>query len=249
MADDVAPTRPATDDLAEVGTTQHDASTTSHEPGTVIAVEPTEDGGGSDSDDSGTAVVTPSQTILTPYGTIMLHMLYDREYSYRRRRGARGGAPTVGDTRIYFWYPPLRPFVRDDLLDPAAPTSGTHRDFADGLRNCLEGRNHGKEVMIWASVASRNIFTRLEHNTLVRDAIAGKAATCALLPGCVWCGIPCGVGCEGFNDWTGPEGWPINFRCGRPVCSKCEAAMGVCDSCCFWVGLGELLRSPDLLED
>ena len=236
MADDVAPTRPATDDLAEVGTTQHDASTTSHEPGTVIEVEPTEDGG-SDSDDSALWTDVVTQSVPTPYGTIMLHKHYDREYSYRRRHGARGGAPTVGDTRCYFWYPPLRPFVRDDPV------------FAQGLRDCLEGRKHGREDMIWATAASRDIFTRIRHDTLVRDAKAGEAATCALLPGCIWCGKPCGGWCKGFNDWTGPERWPINFTCGRPVCSKCEAAMGVCDLCCFWVGLGELLRSPDLMED
>ena len=225
------------DDPTEVDTTQRDASTTSDEPDAPTEVEPTE-GDGSDSDDSAlrTGVVTPSQSFPTRYGAITLHMLYDREYSYRRRRGARRGAPTVGDTRCYFWSPPLRPFERDD------------RVFADGLRNCLEGRKHGGERWIWATLAARHIFTSNRHATLVRDAIACREPTCALLPGCVWCGIPCGGWCEGFNDWTGPEGWQINFTCDRPVCSACKAAMGVCDSCCFWVGLGELARSPDLVE-
>ena len=223
------------DDLAEVGTTQRDASTMSDALGNPTAEEPTEDGR---SDRAlRTIVVTPTQSISTWYGTITLHMLYDREYSYRRRRGARCRAPTVGDTRCYFWYPPLRPFERND------------RVFADGLHNCLEGRVHGGKDRIFASVAARDNFTRNEHAMLKRDAIANRKPTCDLLPGCFWCGIPCDGWCEGFNDWTGAEGWPINFTCGRPVCSACKAAMGVCDSCCFWVGLGELARSPDLVED
>ena len=204
------------------------------------------DGGTSDSGDSdGTSdsgnsdvrvgVSVPEQTFPTPYGSITLHLLYERKYSYRLRRGSRSHAPTVGDPRFYFWHPPLRWVARGD------------RSYANAMRVALADQNHSRERQIWASATARSDFTGGRHAELVRQSIASREATCALLPGCTWCGIPCGGWCEGFNDGFAAAG--SSFACGRPICSACERALGVCDSCCYWVGLGAIDGVPGPAAD
>ena len=132
-------------------------------------------------------------------------------------------------SRELFWTPPLVLPGRDDLSKVVA-----HLCPAD----------HPRREWVLLPTADRSVQTALLHKRVIqRLTKASRVEPEVLLPACSWCGTPTGIYCDGFKSFKSREGqepgYPIQYICGRPVCSTCDAWTNSCFECSFWIGIAK----------
>jgi len=135
----------------------------------------------------------------------------------------------VPPSRELFWTPPLVLPRRDDLSTVVA-------------RFCPA--DHPRREWVLLPTADRQVETELWHNDIIRRiANAPEDEASVLMPACSWCGTPTGIYCYGFKSFRSSPGLglrePIQYVCGRPVCSACEKWTDSCVKCSFWVGIAK----------
>ena len=175
------------------------------------------------------------------YGTLDVHRC-DAAPMPRWRPGTDHMAPCRGDVlRWLFWSSPVaRGGESVELLHKA-------------LRVVQAGVPHPRWPQLFWTDAQRAEWTTNRYNEAVRQALAHGRSDVYLLRACGWCGEPTGNWCDGFNDgWASDAATHAStladnpetqlrrgqghWSCRRPVCTACDAALGGCEVCCWWIG-------------
>jgi len=136
----------------------------------------------------------------------------------------------------------------DRVLLWTSPMLLPRRDDLSSLVERLCPVDHPRRKWVLASTADRRARTMHLHNVRLRHLadFPGSDAD-ILMPACSWCGLPTGIYCEGFKSFrrrpgVGPKE-PVQYVCGRPVCSTCEEWTGSCFQCSLWVGMAKQLTA------
>ena len=195
------------------------------------------------------------------YGTLDVHRC-DAAPMPRWRPGTDHMAPCRGDVlRWLFWSSPVaRGGESVELLHKA-------------LRVVQAGVPHPRWPQLFWTDAQRAEWTTNRYNEAVRQALAHGRSDVYLLRACGWCGEPTGNWCDGFNDgWASDAATHAStladnpetqlrrgqghWSCRRPVCTACDAALGGCEVCCWWIGFkrvppqdGRKANTPKAPED